>query len=98
MTPTEVIAARHAGFNVLKLFPAQQAGGVGMLRALAAPFPDVVFCPTCGITRQSAPDYLVLPNVLCLGRSWMAPAELLERGDWAGIEALAKDAASLRPT
>jgi 2-dehydro-3-deoxyphosphogluconate aldolase / (4S)-4-hydroxy-2-oxoglutarate aldolase len=96
MTPSEVIAARHAGFNVLKLFPAQQAGGVGMLRALAAPFPDVAFCPTGGITRQSAPDYLALPNVLCLGGSWMAPEKLLERNDWAGIEALAKDAASLR--
>lgn len=96
MTPTEVIAARHAGFNLLKLFPAEQAGGVGMLRALAAPFPDVAFCPTGGITRQSAPDYLALPNVLCVGGSWLAPAALLERSDWSGIEALAKDAASLR--
>ncbi|HEY2145134.1 MAG TPA: bifunctional 4-hydroxy-2-oxoglutarate aldolase/2-dehydro-3-deoxy-phosphogluconate aldolase [Steroidobacteraceae bacterium] len=98
MTPTELIAARQAGFNVLKLFPAAQAGGVGMLRALCAPFPDVFFCPTGGITRENAPDYLALPNVLCVGGSWMAPAALLERGDWAGIEALAKDAASLRPT
>jgi 2-dehydro-3-deoxyphosphogluconate aldolase / (4S)-4-hydroxy-2-oxoglutarate aldolase len=96
MTPSEVIAARHAGFNVLKLFPAQQAGGVDMLRALAAPFSDVAFCPTGGITRKSAPDYLALPNVLCLGGSWLAPAQLLERGDWAGIQALAQDAASLR--
>ncbi|HEY2679385.1 MAG TPA: bifunctional 4-hydroxy-2-oxoglutarate aldolase/2-dehydro-3-deoxy-phosphogluconate aldolase [Steroidobacteraceae bacterium] len=96
MTPTELIAARHAGFNVLKLYPAEQAGGIGMLRALAAPFADVVFCPTGGITRQSAPDYLALPNVLCVGGSWLAPAALLERNDWSGIEALARDAASLR--
>jgi 2-dehydro-3-deoxyphosphogluconate aldolase/(4S)-4-hydroxy-2-oxoglutarate aldolase len=96
MTPTELIAARHAGFNVLKLFPAEQAGGVGMLRALAAPFPDVAFCPTGGITRQNAPEYLALPNVLCVGGSWLAPAALQERSDWAAIEALARDAASLR--
>jgi 2-dehydro-3-deoxyphosphogluconate aldolase/(4S)-4-hydroxy-2-oxoglutarate aldolase len=98
MTPTELIAARQAGFNVLKLFPAAQAGGVGMLRALAAPFPDVAFCPTGGITRESAPDYLALPNVMCVGGSWMAPAALIERGDWAGIQALAREAASLRTT
>jgi 2-dehydro-3-deoxyphosphogluconate aldolase/(4S)-4-hydroxy-2-oxoglutarate aldolase len=97
MTPTELIAARHAGFNVLKLFPAEQAGGVGMLRALAAPFPDVAFCPTGGITPQSAPAYLALPNVLCVGGSWLAPAALVERSDWPAIEALAKEAASLRP-
>lgn len=95
MTPTELIAARHAGFNALKLFPAEQAGGVGMLRALAAPFPDVAFCPTGGITRQSAPQYLALPNVLSVAGSWLAPASLIERGDWAGIEELARDAASL---
>jgi 2-dehydro-3-deoxyphosphogluconate aldolase/(4S)-4-hydroxy-2-oxoglutarate aldolase len=98
MTPTELIAARQAGFNVLKLFPAAQAGGVGMLRALAAPFPDVAFCPTGGITRETAPDYLAVPNVMCVGGSWMAPAALIERGDWAGIEALAREAASLRTT
>jgi 2-dehydro-3-deoxyphosphogluconate aldolase/(4S)-4-hydroxy-2-oxoglutarate aldolase len=96
MTPTELIAARHAGFNVLKLFPAEQAGGIGMLRALAAPFPDVAFSPTGGITRETAPDYLALPNVLSVGGSWLAPAALLERSDWIGIEALARDAASLR--
>jgi len=96
MTPTELITARAAGFNVLKLFPAQQAGGVAMLQALGAPFPDVLFCPTGGITRATAADYLALPNVVCVGGSWVAPQALLGTGDWSGIEALARDAASLR--
>ena len=96
MTPTEVIAARLAGFNVLKLFPAHQAGGVGMLRALGAPFPDVLFCPTGGITRASAPDYLALPNVVSVGGSWVAPGAMIEARDWQGIEALARDAAALK--
>lgn len=98
MTPTELIAARAAGFSVLKLFPAEQAGGVAMLRALGAPFPDVLFCPTGGITRASAPDYLELPNVVCVGGSWIAPRAMLAAGDWAGIEALARDAAGLKRT
>jgi 2-dehydro-3-deoxyphosphogluconate aldolase/(4S)-4-hydroxy-2-oxoglutarate aldolase len=97
MTPTELIAARAAGFAVLKLFPAQQAGGVGMLKALGAPFPDVQFCPTGGITRASAAEFLALPNVVCVGGSWLTPAAMLEAGDWAGVEALARDAAALRP-
>jgi 2-dehydro-3-deoxyphosphogluconate aldolase / (4S)-4-hydroxy-2-oxoglutarate aldolase len=96
MTPTELIAARASGFNVLKLFPAQQAGGLGMLQALGAPFPDVLFCPTGGITRATAPDYLALPNVVCVGGSWVAPKAMLAAGDWSGIEALARDAAALR--
>jgi 2-dehydro-3-deoxyphosphogluconate aldolase / (4S)-4-hydroxy-2-oxoglutarate aldolase len=96
MTPTELITARNAGFNVLKLVPAEQAGGIGMLRALGAPFPDVLFCPTGGISRDTAPDFLALPNVVCVGGSWLAPRAMMEAGDWAGIEALARDAASLR--
>jgi 2-dehydro-3-deoxyphosphogluconate aldolase/(4S)-4-hydroxy-2-oxoglutarate aldolase len=96
MTPTELIAARAAGFSVLKLFPAQQAGGVSMLKALGAPFPDVQFCPTGGITRATAPEFLVLPNVVCVGGSWLAPAAMMAAGDWQGIEALARDAAALR--
>ena len=96
MTPTEVIAARLAGFNILKLFPAQQAGGIAMLQALRAPFPDVLFCPTGGITRASAQDYLALPNVLSVGGSWVAPQEMLNSGDWRGIEALARDAAAFK--
>jgi 2-dehydro-3-deoxyphosphogluconate aldolase/(4S)-4-hydroxy-2-oxoglutarate aldolase len=67
-----------------------------MLRVLAARFPDVVFCAAGGITRSSAPDYLGLPNVLSVGGSWVAPPELLKLEDWAAIEALARDAASLR--
>jgi 2-dehydro-3-deoxyphosphogluconate aldolase/(4S)-4-hydroxy-2-oxoglutarate aldolase len=96
MTPTEVIAARLAGFNILKLFPAHQAGGVEMLRALGAPFPDVLFCPTGGITRAVAPEYLALPNVVAIGASWVAPRALIEAKDWQGITALARDAAALK--
>ncbi len=96
MTPTDLIAARAAGFDVLKLFPAQQAGGVPMLRALGGPFPDALFCPTGGITLASAPEYLALPNVACVGGSWLAPKAMLAAGDWTGIEALAREAASLR--
>jgi 2-dehydro-3-deoxyphosphogluconate aldolase/(4S)-4-hydroxy-2-oxoglutarate aldolase len=95
MTPTEVIAARAAGFDVLKLFPAHQAGGVAMLRALGAPFPDILFCPTGGITRDSAPEYLALPNVASVGGSWVAPPAMIAAGDWQGIAALARDAVTL---
>jgi 2-dehydro-3-deoxyphosphogluconate aldolase/(4S)-4-hydroxy-2-oxoglutarate aldolase len=96
MTPTELITARSAGFDVLKLFPTLQGGGLGMLQALVAPFPDVMFCPTGGITRATAPDYLALSNVICVGGSWVAPRAMLEAADWRGVEALARDAASLR--
>jgi 2-dehydro-3-deoxyphosphogluconate aldolase/(4S)-4-hydroxy-2-oxoglutarate aldolase len=96
MTPTELIAARNAGFTLLKLFPALQAGGVSMLQALAGPFPDVLFCPTGGITRATATEYLALSNVVCVGGSWVATRAMLEAADWGGIEALARDAASLR--
>ena len=96
MTPTELLAARTAGFNVLKLFPAEHVGGTAMLRALAAPFPDVLFCPTGGITRAAAPQYLALSNVACVCGSWVAPSAMLAAGDWSAIETLARDAASLR--
>ena len=96
MTPTEVISAREAGFNVLKLFPAHLAGGVGILKAMAPVFPGVLFCPTGGITRATAQDYLRQPNVVCIGSSWPVSAELLAAQDWAGIEVLARDAMSLR--
>ena len=98
MTPSDVIAARAAGFTELKLFPAQQAGGIGMLKALVGPFPDVTFCPTGGITAASAPDFLSLPNVGCVGGSWLTPNELVTAGDWRGITALAREAAGLRPS
>lgn len=99
MTPSELIAARAAGFDTLKFFPAQQAGGVAMLKAFAGPFGDVRFCPTGGITLESAPSFLSLPNVACVGGSWFAPASLLDAGDFDSIEALARQAASLsRPS
>jgi 2-dehydro-3-deoxyphosphogluconate aldolase/(4S)-4-hydroxy-2-oxoglutarate aldolase len=96
MTPSELIAGLGWGFTTFKLFPAQQAGGIGMLKALGAPFPEVVFCPTGGISRATAPEFLALKNVACVGGSWVAPAESVRTGDWAAIEALARDAATLR--
>ncbi len=95
MTPSDVIAARLAGFRELKLFPAQQAGGVGMLKALAGPFPDVTFCPTGGITAETAPEFLALPNVACVGGSWLTPRAALAAGDWEAITALARQADGL---
>jgi 2-dehydro-3-deoxyphosphogluconate aldolase / (4S)-4-hydroxy-2-oxoglutarate aldolase len=95
MTPTDVIAARSAGFNILKFFPAEQAGGIRWLQALGALFPDVLFCPTGGITYATASGYLGLPNVVCVGGSWLAPSHMLAVGDWAGIEQLAREAAGL---
>jgi 2-dehydro-3-deoxyphosphogluconate aldolase/(4S)-4-hydroxy-2-oxoglutarate aldolase len=96
MTPTELLAGLSWGYDTFKLFPAQQAGGVNMLKAFAGPFPQVMFCPTGGITRATAPDYLALKNVACVGGSWVAPAERVRSGDWKGIEELARDAAGLR--
>lgn len=96
MTPTELMEGLGWGYDTFKLFPAQQAGGVNMLKAFAGPFPDVVFCPTGGITRATAPDYLALSNVACIGGSWVAPADRIRAGDWQAIEELARDAASLR--
>lgn len=96
MTPSELIAGLGWGFDTFKLFPAQQAGGVNMLKALNGPFPDVVFCPTGGITRATAPDFLDLPNVACIGGSWVAPADKVRAGDWKGIEELARDAAEMK--
>jgi 2-dehydro-3-deoxyphosphogluconate aldolase / (4S)-4-hydroxy-2-oxoglutarate aldolase len=95
MTPGELIAARTAGFDACKLFPAQQAGGVGMLKALGGPFPDQVFCPTGGVPRANAVDYLTLPNVVCVGGSWITPAAAMATADWATIESLAREAATL---
>jgi 2-dehydro-3-deoxyphosphogluconate aldolase/(4S)-4-hydroxy-2-oxoglutarate aldolase len=95
MTPSEIIAARAAGFRALKFYPAQQAGGIGMLKALAGPFPDVTFCPTGGITAATAPDFLALPNVACVGGSWLTPADALRNGDWPRITGLAREASRL---
>ncbi len=95
MTPSEIIAARTAGFQQLKLFPAAQAGGIGMLKALAGPFPELAFCPTGGITAATAADYLALPNVACVGGSWLAPAASVAARDWPRITALARQAQAL---
>jgi 2-dehydro-3-deoxyphosphogluconate aldolase / (4S)-4-hydroxy-2-oxoglutarate aldolase len=96
MTPSEVMAAREAGFRQLKLFPAVPAGGVGMLNAIAGPLADVTFCPTGGISQQTAAQFLACKNVACVGGSWMTPKDALESGDWARITALALAASQLR--
>jgi len=97
MTPSDVIAARLAGFQQLKLFPAQQAGGIGMLKALGGPFPEVMFCPTGGVSVENAPDFLALPNVACVGGSWLVPKAATAAGDWGKITTLAKEASALKP-
>jgi 2-dehydro-3-deoxyphosphogluconate aldolase/(4S)-4-hydroxy-2-oxoglutarate aldolase len=95
-TASEVMAANADGYNFLKFFPATAAGGIPMLKALAGPFADVVFCPTGGITPQTAPQFLALPNVKVCGGSWLTPQDVVDRGDWARISALARDASALR--
>ena len=95
VSPSEILEALQFGYDTLKFFPAQQAGGIPMLQAFAGPFAHVSFCPTGGISRHTAPAFLKLRNVLCVGGSWVAPNALVEAGDWAGIEALARDAAAL---
>jgi 2-dehydro-3-deoxyphosphogluconate aldolase/(4S)-4-hydroxy-2-oxoglutarate aldolase len=97
MTPSDVINALAVGYTAMKLFPAAQAGGIGMLKALAGPFPQVRFCPTGGIDAASAPNFLALPNVACVGGSWLTPADKVRAGDWAAITELARAAAALRP-
>jgi len=96
MTPSDAIAARAAGFTELKLFPAQQAGGIDMLKALGGPFPDVTFCPTGGVTAATAPQFLALPNVGCVGGSWLTPKDAVADGNWERVTALAREAAGLR--
>lgn len=96
MTPSEVMVARDAGFRQLKLFPAVPAGGVGMLNAIGGPLPDVMFCPTGGISQQSAPDFLACKNVACVGGSWLTPKDALQAGDWNRIRDIARAAAGLR--
>lgn len=94
-TPTEMMALMERGFEVMKFFPAGPAGGPGFLKAISGPLPKARFCPTGGISLANAGDYLSLPNVLCVGGSWVAPGDLVARGDWEGIERLASEAASL---
>ena len=97
MTPSEVMAAREAGFRQLKLFPAVPAVGVGMLNAIGGPLPDVTFCPTGGISIETAPKFLACKNVACVGGSWLTPKDLMNAGQWDQITELARAAAALRP-
>ncbi len=92
MTPSEIITARDHGFGFLKLFPAEQAGGIPFLNAIHGPLPDLRFCPTGGVSLFNLADYLKLPSVLCVGGSWVAPRRLIREGKWAEIEALAREA------
>jgi 2-dehydro-3-deoxyphosphogluconate aldolase / (4S)-4-hydroxy-2-oxoglutarate aldolase len=94
-TASEVMAAQADGLSFLKFFPATAAGGIPMLKALAGPFPDVAFCPTGGITLQTAPEFLGLPNVKVCGGSWLTPADAVNARDWGRITRLAAEAASL---
>jgi 2-dehydro-3-deoxyphosphogluconate aldolase / (4S)-4-hydroxy-2-oxoglutarate aldolase len=95
VTATEVMILLEKGFTVQKFFPAEAVGGAPALRSLGQPIPQVKFCPTGGITLKNARDYLSLPNTLCVGGSWVAPKDKIASGDWAGIEALAREAAAL---
>jgi 2-dehydro-3-deoxyphosphogluconate aldolase / (4S)-4-hydroxy-2-oxoglutarate aldolase len=95
-TAGEIMMAQEDGYTELKFFPAMQAGGMAMLKAWAGPFGDVSFCPTGGVTLQNAPELLALPNVLCVGGSWLVPADALANGDWARVTQLARDTAQLR--
>ncbi len=97
-TASEAMALRELGFRALKLFPAEAVGGAKLLASLAGPLPDLRFCPTGGIDLGRAPDYLRLPNVACVGGSWMLPKEALARGDYAVVEGLAREAARLART
>lgn len=94
-TGSEIMMAQEGGYTELKFFPAMQAGGPAMLKAWSGPFFDVKFCPTGGVTQQNANDLLSLPNVACVGGSWLVPADALAQGDWARIEALAREATQL---
>ncbi len=95
-TATEAMKLLARGYDVLKFFPAEASGGAPALKAIGAPLPQISFCPTGGVSPANARAYLSLPNVLCAGGSWVAPDRLIEAGDWAAIENLAREAAALR--
>ncbi len=94
-TASEVMGLLEQGYTAMKFFPAGPAGGPAMLKALHGPLPQVTFCPTGGVSPANAPEYLALPNVVCVGGSWVAPAAMMAAGDWDGITALARQAAGL---
>lgn len=94
-TASEVLRLLDRGYSVQKFFPAEVNGGVPALKAIGAPIPQVKFCPTGGVSLKNAPEYLALSNTLCVGGSWVAPKEMVNSGDWAGITRLAAEAAQL---
>jgi 2-dehydro-3-deoxyphosphogluconate aldolase / (4S)-4-hydroxy-2-oxoglutarate aldolase len=94
-TASEAMALLERGYRVQKFFPAEASGGVPALKSLAAPIPQILFCPTGGVTPGNAPDYLALPNTACVGGSWVCPEQLIAAGDWAVIEELAREASTL---
>ncbi len=94
-TASEIMALLEKGYTVQKFFPAEQAGGAAYLKSIGSPIPQVMFCPTGGISLKLAPDYLGLGNILCVGGSWVAPKDAMASGDWAAITALAAEAATL---
>ena len=96
VTASECMNLLEQGYRFQKFFPAEPAGGTAYLASLAQPLPQVRFCPTGGITLQSAPQYLKLTNVITVGGSWMVPKQLIAAGDWAGIEKFASEAAALK--
>jgi len=95
-TPSEAMGMLAEGYEHLKFFPAEQAGGSAYLKAIAPVLPRIIFCPTGGLSADKAPEYLSLPNVACVGGSWVAPAGLIEKGDWDGISELARKAVLLK--
>ncbi|MFD0543716.1 bifunctional 4-hydroxy-2-oxoglutarate aldolase/2-dehydro-3-deoxy-phosphogluconate aldolase [Streptomyces mexicanus] len=94
-TASEVVALLERGVREMKFFPAQAAGGTAYLKSLAGPLPQARFCPTGGVNPDNAPEYLALPNVGCVGGSWMVPADAVAAGDWDRVEELAREAARL---
>lgn len=95
-SPSEAMVLLARGMNHMKFFPAQAAGGIPMLKSIAGPLPQIKFCPTGGITEATAPDFLALPNVLCVGGTWMLDAATLAAKDWATVESKARAAAQLK--
>ena len=95
-TASEAMIAADAGFAAMKFFPAESAGGVPFLKAIAGPLPNLRFCPTGGISADKAPGYLALPNVACVGGSWIATKAMIESGDWKAIEQNARRAGLLK--